>query len=154
MGGGNIHGNPENIQEADADLKQRIRPIELIKHNPQLFHLDFYDLSNHWAIVGGAKTAALAAIGGAISVAYFMGGRATRPYNFYVNTHMGFGRFFFGAMLGTGVGYLKFGDRQLLHNAYVAERLRRRYPASMDLKATDLWQFKGVPASHHFYQWK
>ena len=37
MGGGhgpNIVGNPENIKEDDATLSEKIRPIELIKHNP------------------------------------------------------------------------------------------------------------------------
>jgi len=70
---------------------------------------------------------------------YFKGGLATRPYNFYHNLHMGFWRFMFGASIGGGIGYLKFGDRQRLHNAWVAERLRRRYPESMGLTATDLW---------------
>jgi len=28
---------------------------------------------------------------------------------------------------------MKFGDRQRLHNAWVAERLRRRYPESLKL---------------------
>ena len=57
-------------------------------------------------------------------------------------------------MVGGGLGYLQWGDRQRLHNAYVAERLRRRYPESMSLAATDLWQYKGVPASHEFYRWR
>jgi hypothetical protein len=35
-----------------------------------------------------------------------------------------------GLLAGTAVGYLKFGDRQRLHNAWVAERLKRRYPES------------------------
>ena len=35
MGGGpKIAGNPANIKEEDADLSSKIRPIELIKHNP------------------------------------------------------------------------------------------------------------------------
>ena len=49
------------------------------------------------------------------------------------------GRFAFGAMLGLTFGYLKWGDRQKLGNAYVAERLRRRYPESMGLNTADLW---------------
>ncbi len=48
---------------------------------------------------------------------------------------------------------MKFGDRQKLHNAWVAERLRRRYPASKSLTAHDLWQFKGIKATHDFYRW-
>ena len=36
-----ILGNPNNIQEADADLPARIREIDLVKHNPQVFWLEF-----------------------------------------------------------------------------------------------------------------
>ena len=149
-----IAGNPANIKEEDADLSGKIRSIELIKHNPQTFYMSFFDLGNHFELVGGVKTMAFAAVGGSIALSYFFAGQASRPYNFYVNLHMGFARFMFGGALGGAFGYLKFGDRQKLHNAWVAERLRRRYPESMHLKATDLWQFKGVQASHQFYQWR
>ena len=155
MGGGpHIEGNQNNLKEADDDLKNRIRPIELVKHNPQLFHLNFWSSQNQYDILGGGKTCLLALIGGFTALAYFRAGRLTRPYNYYVDVHLGFGRFFFGAIVGTGVGYLKWGDRQKLHNAYTAERLRKRYPQCLELKSTDLWQYKGVEATHGFYGWK
>jgi len=31
--------NPHAVHEADADLPSRIRSIEFIKHNPNLFHV-------------------------------------------------------------------------------------------------------------------
>lgn len=83
-----------------------------------------------------------------------MGGRRTKPYNYYVNLHQGFGRIAFGGLLGGAFGYSKFGDRQKLHNAWVAERLRRRYPESMSLTTSDLWQYKGVAADQDFYKWR
>merc|ERR1719313_698573 len=67
---------------------------------------------------------------------------------------MGFARFMFGGALGGAFGYLKFGDRQKLHNAWVAERLRRRYPEPKALHASDLYQYKGVQATHEFYRWR
>ena len=157
MGGGHgphLEGNPNNLKEDDADLSAKIRPIELIKHNPQVFHLEFFSMANQYEILGGAKTMFLAALGGTLATAYFLGGRATRPLNFYHNTHMGFLRFFAGAGLGLGIGYNKWGDRQKMHNAFVAEKLRRRYPASMELHTKDLWQYKGVTAPYHFYMYK
>ena len=157
MGGHSDHvmaGNPANIQEDDSTISHRVRSIELIKHNPQAFYLSFWDINNHYEIVGGAKTMAFAVIGGWISVAYFLGAQKTRPYNAYVNLHQGFGRFVFGSMLGGAFGYNKFGDRQRLHNAWVAERLRRRYPESKMLSTKDLWQYKGVEAGQEYYRWK
>ena len=138
-GGHTIPGNPNNVKEEDADMSSRIRNIELIKHNPQLFHLDFFNLSNHFDIVGGVKTAAFAVIGGSMALSYYMGAAKQRPYNFYTLWHMGLWRFAFGATLGGAFGYSKFGDRQKLHNAWVAERLRRRYPESKSLHTSDLW---------------
>ena len=152
--GNNIAGNQNNTKEEDSSLSSKIRPIELIKHNPQVFYLNAFDMGSNFELVGGVKTLAFALTGGWLALSYFMGGQKTRPYNFYVNLHMGVGRFLFGSVLGGGAGFLKFGDRQKIHNAWVAERLRRRYPEAMHLTASDLWQFKGVEASHSFYRWK
>ena len=65
-----------------------------------------------------------------------------------------FSRLFLGLSLGLAFGYHRFGDRQVLHNAWVAERLRRRYPDSKQLNETDLWRLKGVRAPHEFYRWQ
>ena len=90
-------------------------------------------------------------LGGFLSLNYFLGGRAGKPYNFYVNLHRGIFRFMTGTTVGLGLGYWKWGDRQRMHNAYVAEKLRRRYPESINLKTTDLWKLKGAAATHEFY---
>jgi hypothetical protein len=66
---------------------------------------------------------------------------------------LSFSRIFLGAAIGGWVGYLRFGDRQRLHNAWVAERLRRRYPESINIDEKDLYRFKGIKAPHHFYRW-
>ena len=66
---------------------------------------------------------------------------------------LSFSRIFLGAVVGGWAGYLKFGDRQRLHNAWVAERLRRRYPESLNLDSHDLYRFKGIKAPQPFYRW-
>ena len=101
--------------------------------------MSFWNLGNMYEILGGAKTCFLSVVGGTVATQYFLGKRSLMPYNFYINVHMGMGRFAFGALVGLGLGYMKWGDRQKLHNAYTAERLRRRYPESMDLHTKDLW---------------
>ncbi len=156
MGGHKHHieGNPQNIKETDAELQGKIRRIELIKHNPQLFHLAPFSFNNIYDVSGGFKTLAFTVAGGLIAVSYFVNQAAYRPYNFYVLVHQSFGRFLFGSAIGGTWGFLKFGDRQKLHNAWVAERLRRRYPESKSLAATDLWQYKDIEASHEYYRWR
>jgi hypothetical protein len=48
MGHDNHHGghekvNPHAVQETDVEITQRIRSVELIKHNPNVFHVSPFD---------------------------------------------------------------------------------------------------------------
>ena len=155
MGGGHgphIVGNENNMQETDEAMRGKIQLVELVKFNPQNFHLDFWDAGNMYTILGGAPTVTFGVLGAVSSLAYYQAAGASR--NFYTNNMRVTGRLFFGCTLGLAIGYKFFGDRQRLHNAYVAERLRRRYPESMGLHQTDLWKLKGVHAPHDFYRWQ
>ena len=40
------HTNLNAIQEADEQLPLRIREIEFIKHNPNLFHAELFDVKS------------------------------------------------------------------------------------------------------------
>jgi hypothetical protein len=64
-------GNDHNIQESDEEITYKIRPIDLIKFNPNLFHLWVYDPSNIYNILGGAKYLATTAIGGFLGYWYY-----------------------------------------------------------------------------------
>ena len=155
MGGGHgphIHYNESNMKESDEDMQGKIQRVDTIKFNPTHFHLEFFNANNMYNILGGAPTCAMGVIGAAASYGYYAAGGAST--NFYTNNMKMAGRLGLGLSLGLGLGYLKFGDRQRLHNAYIAERLRRRYPESMGLHEHDLWRVKGVSAPHDFYQWK
>ena len=146
-------GNPDNIKEPDSEISHRIRPIELIKHNPNLFHLQQFSPSAWWTVLGGAGWAASAATGALFGTWYYNQKLLRQPDTFYVRILLRFSRLFLGFAVGSFVGYLRFGDRQQLHNAWVAERLRRRYPESKNLDTRDLWRFKGVKAQQEYYRW-
>ena len=155
MGGG--HGphfvaNENNMKESDEAMRGKIQLAELVKWNPQNFHLEFFDANNMYKVLGGAPSMIMSASGAGFAMAYYQASGASK--NFYTNNMRLFGRLFVGASLGMALGYKFFGDRQTLHNAYLAERLRRRYPESMALHQGDLWTLKGVAAPHEFYQWK
>ena len=152
MGGHGAHRNHNNMQETDEEMLGKIQRIDTIKHNPNHWHMDF-NFGNMYTIFGGANTMVFAGLGAFIAVSYFRNAVAHQPYNFYAYNLRLFGRFFMGSMFGMAVGYQQFGDRQRLHNAYVAERLRRRYPESMSLDAKDLWQLKGVKHPAEYYRW-
>lgn len=112
-----------------------------------------FDLGAGLQILGGASWLASAGVGGFFGYWYYGQKLKHNPATFYVRIILGFSRIFLGATIGGTVGYLKFGDRQKLHNAWVAERLRRRYPESLDLDTTDLWRLKGIKADFPFYRW-
>ena len=131
----------------------KIRPIELIKHNPNMFHMWIYDPTNIWNTLGGVKYAATAGAGAGFSYWYYMQKLRHNPQTYYVRVFNTYWRLGLGFVVGSVIGYLKFGDRQKLHNAWVAERLRRRYPESLELDAHDLWKLKGIKARHEFYRW-
>lgn len=65
------HTNPHAVQEADSELPQRIRSIELIKHNPNLFHVGLGDVSKLFHIYGGFSTLACEFAGAAFGYWYF-----------------------------------------------------------------------------------
>lgn len=154
--GHGAHGNEHNMQETGEDMQHKIQRIETIKHCPNHWHMDYFDGASWWAIAGGAPTMLFGAIGAVSSYGYYMNKAANKPFNFHGNNQHAFVRLMFGFAIGAAVGYSQFGDRQRLHNAWVAERLRRRYPASMELHVAGdkLWQFKGVKAEHEFYAWR
>ena len=82
MGGqGHDHhavGNPNNIQETDEDIKSKIRYIELIKFNPNLFHLEFFSIKNQYEILGGALTLSYGLTGGFLGYQYMKGKLASQ----------------------------------------------------------------------------
>ena len=146
------HTNPNAVQEADKDLPARIRSIEFIKHNPNLFHVPL-GVSEGYQILGGASWLSTTVAGGAFGYWYYAQRTRLNPSTFYAGIFLSFARVFLGAAIGGWTGYLKFGDRQRLHNAWVAERLRRRYPDTLNIETHDLWRFKGIKANQHFYKW-
>ena len=135
-------------------MLHKIQRIETIKHMPNHWHMEPFNGNNIMTILGGVPAFGFALIGAGITYGYYLNQAAHMTRNFYAHNTRSAGRLAFGAILGLGVGYLQFGDRQRLHNAWVAERLRRRYPESMELHAHDMWTLKNVHAPHEFYKWK
>ena len=144
--------NEQAMKESDEDMKGKIQRIDLIKFNPNMFHFSVFDMGNNFQVLGGAPAASFGVLGAALSYGYYSG--QARRYNHYANVTRSFGRIAFGFALGMSFGIYKFGDRQRIHNAYVAERLRRRYPESLELHETDLWRCKGVSPPHEYYRWQ
>jgi hypothetical protein len=92
-------------------LPTKIRPIELVKHNPNLFHVELFDLNAAYGIAGGAATAATTSFGALFGYWYYNQKSRHQPANFYASIFLSFSRVALGAAVGGWVGYAKFGDR-------------------------------------------
>ena len=134
-------------------LPMRIRSIEFIKHNPNIFHVPPTDLNIVYQILGGNGWLSCTLTGAGLGYLYFARKVHFNPVFFYQNIMLIASRIVFGGFIGGYAGYIKFGDRQRLHNAWVAERLRRRYPESMGIDEKNIWRFKGITPEHEFYKW-
>merc|ERR1712166_412132 len=154
MGGHDgLHRNMNNLQETDEEMTGKIQRIETIKHMPNLWHMEFFNGSNMLKIFGGAPATAYMGTGIAVALMYFKNGAQHAPQSFYALNLRMWGRVIIGGMAGLTAGYMQFGDRQRLHNGWVAERLRRRYPECVNLKESDLWTLKMVKSEHAYYKW-
>lgn len=116
MGGHDNHGHqeahtPKGIQESDEEIVAKIRSIELIKHNPQAFHRDIFDLGSNVQLLGGGYWLASAGTGALFSYWYYAQKLRVNPTTYYVRTLHTFWRLVLGATVGGYIGYLKFGDR-------------------------------------------
>jgi hypothetical protein len=147
------HTNPNATPEPDTELPFRIRPIEFIKHNPNLFNVPLTDVSTGFQILGGGSWAASTFAGAAFGYWYYAQKIRLNPATFYTSILLTWSRVLLGGAIGGWAGYMKFGDRQRLHNAWVSERLRRRYPDALNIETHDLWRFKDIKANQHFYKW-
>ena len=134
-------------------MPYKIRPIDLIKYNPNLFHVWIYNPVQLHSLMGGVKTDVTIGLGAVFGWYYYSLRTKHVPDTYYIRNMRLFSRIFLGAVFGATIGFLKFGDRQRVHNAWVAERLRRRYPESLDLDTHDLWRYKGTKPRHEFYKW-
>ena len=121
MGGDNhdhdhevVHVNLNNIKETDAEMPYKVRDIELIKQNPNLFHMWIYSPADLLEIAGGPGFLATAALGGLLGFGYISRKLAHNPAHFYSKSMQIYSRCFLGAIVGSWVGYMKFGDRQRL----------------------------------------
>lgn len=92
-------------------MAQKIRPIELIKHNPNNFHLEFFSPHSWWTVLGGANWAASATAGSLFGYWYYNQKLAIHPATYYVKNMIRFSRMSLGFAVGGFIGYLRFGDR-------------------------------------------
>ena len=105
------HGSSGAPTAGDLSLPYTIQPIELVKHNPNIFWFNPVSPANFYELVGGIKTAALTVAGASIAVHYYNNQSSHLASHFYKRNMHVWGRVLFGGAIGLAIGYWKFGDR-------------------------------------------
>ena len=118
--------------KSDEEMKQVINRISTIKHWPKHFYLyplspkTWYELSGPRPLIMGCFTTFWCLLSFRTRLYYTRMSVRTLRYHIMM-------RVFGGFSVGWLYGMYQWGDLQRLNNAYVAERILRRYPESLAL---------------------
>ena len=134
---------------ADKELKYKVRDINLMMYNPNLFlNRD----GGFFEIIGGYKTLSSIFGFGFAGVLY----RERSNANLGIRkTYGGWGKnitFFAGASMGLVFSALFFAQTQQLFNDYTALFLLKRYPGAKTIDRKDIWlQRHKLNDDEHYY---
>lgn len=139
---------PRDTYTQDFQLKQKLRSLNLIKYNPNLFvnkENGFVDL------MGGNKSLALTLGMGALFALYrrrvnSFRQMSTREGIWMVNLY-----FLYGAALGGFYSAVFFWKSQQHFNEIFAFYLMKRYKGSSELDRRNIYQYKDIPNGDDCY---
>ena len=94
----------------DHALTLTIQPIELVKHNPNIFWVNPWNYGDAYEVLGGHKFGISLLAGAGFAVSYFNAQNSHIPTSFYKKNFHVWGRIIFGAIVGGAIGFSKFGD--------------------------------------------
>jgi len=127
---------------ADELLKFKVRSLNLIKHNPNLF----VNRGNgsFTEILGGNRALVTIATCGVAALLYRMRVNQIRKLSTKEGTWFMTVYLFYGMSLGATYSVAYFTNWQRLFNDYVATFLLQRYPASKEQKRSNIYQLKDL----------
>ena len=134
---GDFHVEEEKYTH-DDQLKLKLRDINLIKHNPNLFT----NRNGAFDLLGGWKTTAII-FGTAILLSFYskkansIAGIRYREGWWNRNLH-----FLLGGALGTAYSFLYFVKWQVLINDYFAQFLLKRFKDAKNVNRSNIWKLR------------
>lgn len=131
----------EEHYNSDETLKYKLRDLNLIKHNPNLFTNREGGL---YCILGGNRMAFFTLLGGFTAFFYRQQANTIRGISKRIGIWNKNIAFFYGSVLGFLFSVSYFGKTQILLNDYFAQCLFKRYPDSKNLSAAHIWKKRNV----------
>jgi len=134
----------------DQDVKFKSRSMNLIKHNPNLFTNK--ESGSFTQIIGGARAFGTILLFGGLSFFYrFQANKlrhlSTRESIWFLNAY-----FWYGCGIGALYSGLYFWNWQRHFNDTCAHYLFKRYPASANLKRSNIYAIKDVENEDECYR--
>jgi len=126
---------PEDKYTNDSLLKQKLRSINLIRHNPNIFT----NREGAFELLGGYRSLATTLTFGGLAVLYRIQANRLRGIKYRMGMRNNYNFFLFGSMIGALYSTLFFVDFQVLMNDYFAQSLFKRYPDSAKLSRNNIW---------------
>ncbi len=131
---------PIDTDTSDEQLKYKIRSLNLIKHNPNIFT----NRGNFMETMGGMNTV-IATLGfGALGVLYRTRVNALRNVSAREGMWLNTFYFLFGSAFGLGYSACYFMKTQMVMNDMFAHYLMKRYSGSADLKRRNVYALRDV----------
>jgi len=132
----------------DDKLKLKLRDLNLIKHNPNVFTNREGGVYN---ILGGNRMALFTLLGGFSAYYYRHQANVTRGVSKRIGIWNKNIAFIYGATLGFLFSVGNFGKTQILMNDYYAQCLFKRFPDSKKLTTDNLWQKRNIKNNDDCY---
>lgn len=151
-----IHTNNPNLKAdaqpdkhtEDHQLKYKLRTLNLIKHNPNLFT----NREGAFELLGGYRTLITTLLFGGVFAAYrhranALRGISVREGIWFTNVY-----FLFGSSIGLLYSSAFFLQWQILLNDYYSQFLFKRYKASAGQSKQNIYQLRNVENEDECYQ--
>lgn len=134
----------------DNLLKHKIRSINLLKHNPNLFVNK--NGSKFLECIGGQPTLLTILGFGGLGIIYRMRANSLRQLGFREGLWFNFGYFLFGSITGAAYSCLLFVKWQMLVNDYFGNYLIKRYAGCGNIDRTNIYQMRNVENTDEVYR--
>lgn len=138
---------PLDIKTSDEHLKYKLRDINLIKHNPNLFTNkgQFIDM------LGGERTMATCATTTILFYLYRLQANSLRKFSFREGLWMKHYFAMYGFAFGLLYSSIFFFQHQRIMNDIIANFLLKRFKGSMDLDRKHIWEIRNIPNDDECY---
>lgn len=145
---------PEVVEDkyiSDNLLKYKLRDINLIKYNPNLF--TNREKGNFYELMGGNRAALTILTCALLGVFYRRTANIKRGISYRIGVWNMNIHFWMGTAFGVFYSSIFFANSQVLLNDYFAHFLLKRYSSCVTLDRKNIWRYKNIVNDDEHYHY-